>query len=232
MKSFQKKWKTVGFIPRKLDNNLWSEFSNLQKIYFDRLKSGYQKLSTEQEELQKNKLASIENLKTFTYSEDPNILKNEFHEHLKSWNTLGKLTEENEEKIYHSFSNALIFGVKNINLDVNIKNELLKDLKLLLLQGDLKRLQKELQNARTKHSSLNAELIQLQNNLAFFSDSSSNNPLFKNVEKQIESCQNKISKAYEDYIGLKKIKNLQSKITKQAKESVVLNEENETSKKV
>ena len=231
MKSFQKKWKTVGFIPRKLDNNLWSEFSNLQKIYFDRLKSGYQKLSTEQEELQKNKLASIENLKTFTFSEDPNILKNEFHAHLKSWNTLGKLTEENEGKIYHSFSNALIFGVKNINLDVNIKNELLKDLKLLLLQGDLKQLQKELQNAKTKHSSLKAELIQLQNNLAFFSDSSSTNSLFKNVEKQIESCQNKISKAYEDYIGLKQIKNLQSKIAKQAKESVVLNEENETSKK-
>ena len=34
-----------------------------------------------------------------------------------------------------------------------------------------------------------------ENNLAFFSNSSSENPLFKNVEKQIKTCQNKIDKA-------------------------------------
>ena len=39
MKDIQKQWKTVGFVPRKLDNKLWKEFSDIQKLYFDRLKS-------------------------------------------------------------------------------------------------------------------------------------------------------------------------------------------------
>ena len=60
-------------------------------------------------------------------------------------------------------------------------------------------------------NSLKSELTQLENNLEFFSNSSSENPLFKNVEKQIKSCQNKINRAQEDYIRLKQVKNSQDK---------------------
>jgi phage shock protein A len=84
-------------------------------------------------------------------------------------------------------------------------------LNLLILQSDPDRLQQELQEARTIVNSLKSELTQLENNLEFFSNSSSENPLFKNVEKQIKSCQNKISKAQEDYIRLKQVKNSQDK---------------------
>ena len=92
------------------------------------------------------------------------------------------------------------------------------DLNALILQGDSKRLQQELQTARTNVSSLKAELTQLENNLAFFSNSSSENPLFKNVEKQIKTCQNKIDKATEDYIRLKQIRNSQEKSAKEVSE--------------
>ncbi|MDA9157440.1 DUF349 domain-containing protein, partial [Flavobacteriaceae bacterium] len=36
MKDLQKEWRGVGFVPRKLDNKLWDEFSEVQKIFFDR----------------------------------------------------------------------------------------------------------------------------------------------------------------------------------------------------
>ena len=39
--------------------------------------------------------------------------------------------------------------------------------------------------------------------------------LFKNVEKQIKTCQNKIDKATEDYIRLKQIRNSQEKSAKE-----------------
>ena len=54
----------------------------------------------------------------------------------------------------------------------------------------------------------------MENNLTFFSNSSSENPLFKNVEKQIKSCQNKIDKATEVYIRFKQIRNSQEKSAK------------------
>ena len=39
MKDFQKEWKTIGFVPRKLDNKLWKEFSDVQKEYSDTIKA-------------------------------------------------------------------------------------------------------------------------------------------------------------------------------------------------
>ena len=220
MKDLQKEWRGVGFVPRKLDNKLWDEFSEVQKIFFDRLKTGFQHLSSEQEAMQKEKLAQIDKLKTFTFSSDIKVLKEEYNNFWDTWKAISRLDTGNQEKINYSFSNALLAGVKKVELDKDAKNEVLIDLNALILQGDSKRLQQELQTARTNVSTLKAELTQLENNLAFFSNSSSENPLFKNVEKQIKSCQNKIDKATEDHIRLKQIRNSQEKSAKKAAENV------------
>ena len=220
MKDLQKEWRGVGFVPRKLDNKLWDEFSEVQKIFFDRLKTGFQHLSSEQEAMQKEKLAQIDKLKTFTFSSDIKVLKEEYNNFWETWKAISRLDTGNQEKINYSFSNALLAGVKKVELDKDAKNEVLIDLNALILQGDSKRLQQELQTARTNVSTLKAELTQLENNLAFFSNSSSENPLFKNVEKQIKSCQNKIDKATEDHIRLKQIRNSQEKSAKKAAENV------------
>ncbi len=220
MKDLQKEWRGVGFVPRKLDNKLWDEFSEIQKIFFDLLKTGFQHLSSEQEAMQKEKLAQIDKLKTFTFSSDIKVLKEEYNNFWDTWKAISRLDTVNQEKINYSFSNALLAGVKKVELDKDAKNEVLIDLNALILQGDSKRLQQELQTARTNVSTLKAELTQLENNLAFFSNSSSENPLFKNVEKQIKSCQNKIDKATEDHIRLKQIRNSQEKSAKKSAENV------------
>ena len=211
MKEIQKEWRVIGFVPRKLDNKLWIEFSDVQKIFFDRLKSGYQRLSSEQEAMQKEKLVQIEKLKAFTFSPDIETLKEEYHNFWDTWKAISRLDTGDQEKINLSFSNTLIDGVKNVKLNNKDKSEILIDLNALILQGDSKRLQQELNKVRTTISVLKTELIQLENNLTFFSNSSSENPLFKNVEKQIKSCQNKIDKATEVYIRLKQIRNSQEK---------------------
>jgi hypothetical protein len=227
MKEIQKEWRVIGFVPRKLDNKLWIEFSDVQKIFFDRLKSGYQRLSSEQEAMQKEKLVQIEKLKAFTFSPDIETLKEEYHNFWDTWKAISRLDTGDQEKINLSFSNTLIDGVKNVKLNNKDKSEILIDLNALILQGDSKRLQKELNKVRTTISVLKTELIQLENNLTFFSNSSSENPLFKNVEKQIKSCQNKIDKATEVYIRLKQIRNSQEKSAKNvAQETEGSTEEN------
>jgi len=227
MKEIQKEWRVIGFVPRKLDNKLWIEFSDVQKIFFDRLKSGYQRLSSEQEAMQKEKLVQIEKLKAFTFSPDIETLKEEYHNFWDTWKAISRLDTGDQEKINLSFSNTLIDGVKNVKLNNKDKSEILIDLNALILQGDSKRLQQELNKVRTTISVLKTELIQLENNLTFFSNSSSENPLFKNVEKQIKSCQNKIDKATEVYIRLKQIRNSQEKSPKNvAQETEGSTEEN------
>ena len=211
MKDIQSQWRTIGFVPRKLDNKFWTEFSDIHKVYFDRLKSGYQKLSPEQETLHKEKLNHIEKLKAAKFSNNLDTLKKEYLDYWDSWQAFSRLDSSKNEKMNLSFSNTLLAVVKKVAIEKKAKKEVLNDLNLLILQSDPDRLQQELQEARTIVNSLKSELTQLENNLEFFSNSSSENPLFKNVEKQIKSCQNKISKAQEDYIRLKQVKNSQDK---------------------
>ena len=211
MKDIQSQWRTIGFVPRKLDNKFWTEFSDIHKVYFDRLKSGYQKLSPEQETLHKEKLNHIEKLKAAKFSNNLDTLKKEYLDYWDSWQAFSRLDSSKDEKMNLSFSNTLLAVVKKVAIEKKAKKEVLNDLNLLILQSDPDRLQQELQEARTIVNSLKSELTQLENNLEFFSNSSSENPLFKNVAKQVKSCQNKISKAQEDYIRLKQVKNSQDK---------------------
>ena len=211
MKDIQSQWRTIGFVPRKLDNKFWTEFSDIHKVYFDRLKSGYQKLSPEQETLHKEKLNHIEKLKAAKFSNNLDTLKKEYLDYWDSWQAFSRLDSSKDEKMNLSFSNTLLAVVKKVAIEKMAKKEVLNDLNILILQSDPDRLQQELQEARTIVNSLKSELTQLENNLEFFSNSSSENPLFKNVEKQIKSCQNKISKAQEGYIRLKQVKNSQDK---------------------
>ena len=211
MKDLQREWKTIGFVPRKLDNKFWTEFSDIHKVYFDRLKSGYKKLSPEQETLHKEKLNHIEKLKAAEFSNDPDTLKKEYLNYWDSWQAFSRLDSIKDEKMNLSFSNTLLAVIKKVAIEKIAKKEVLNGLNILILQSDPNRLQQELQEARTIVNSLKGELTQLENNLEFFSNSSSENPLFKNVEKQIKSCQNKISKAQENYIRLKQVKNSQDK---------------------
>jgi hypothetical protein len=211
MKDMQSQWRTIGFVPRKLDNKFWTEFSDIHKVYFDRLKSGYQKLTPEQETLHKEKLNHIEKLKAAKFSNDPDTLKKEYLDYWDSWQAFSRLDSSKDEKMNLSFSNTLLAVVKKVAIEKMAKKEVLNDLNILILQSDPDRLQQNLQEARTIVNSLKSELTQLENNLEFFSNSSSENPLFKNVTKQVKSCQNKISKAQEDYILLKQVKNSQDK---------------------
>jgi hypothetical protein len=229
MKTIQKEWKSVGFVPRKLDNKLWSEFSEVHKTFFDRIKSGYQHLSPEQEALEKQKLAAIELLKQTEFSEDPEKLLAELTESWQQWNAIAKIGGQTEFELNKNFSTALSKAIGKASLDKKEQKEVLFKLDSILLQNDPNKLQKELNEIKSSLSKLKTERTQLENNLEFFSHSSSENPLYKNVEKQIKSCQTKIDKTQEEYIRLKQIKNAQIKLANQQAEDALENEENHES---
>lgn len=215
MKTIQKDWKSVGFVPRKLDNKLWAEFSEIHKTFFDRIKSGYQHLSPEQEALQNEKTAAVEALRSKQFSEEPEQLLAELTESWENWNAMSKIGGQTELELNKKFTIALSQAIGKVSLDKKAEKEVQFKLNAILLQNDPNKLQKEFNEIKSTLSKLKTERTQLENNLEFFSHSSSENPLFKNVEKQIESCQNKIDKAKEEYIRLKQIKNAQIKLANQ-----------------
>ena len=211
MKDIQKEWKTIGFVPRKLDNKLWKEFSNTHRDFFDRIKSGYKKLSQQQEDLIKEKNQFLEKLKIKEMKSDSKVIKDEFDDNWDEWQKLGTLNIKNESKLNQLFSKLFIDKIKNLKIEKKLSQELITYFTSKILENDPMSLEKEFQNSKTILSNLKSELTQLENNLEFFTNSSSENPLFKNVEKQIENCQNKIEKAQDHHIFLKQLKNIQIK---------------------
>ena len=211
MKDIQKEWKTIGFVPRKLDNKLWKEFSNTHRDFFDRIKSGYKKLSQQQENLIKEKNQFLEKLKIKEIKSDSKVIKDEFDDNWDEWQKLGTLNIKNESKLNQLFSKLFIDKIKNLKIEKKLSQELITYFTSKILENDPMSLEKEFQNSKTILSNLKSELTQLENNLEFFTNSSSENPLFKNVEKQIENCQNKIEKAQDHHVFLKQLKNIQIK---------------------
>ena len=211
MKDIQKKWKTIGFVPRRIDNKLWKEFSITHRDFFDRIKSGYKKLSQQQEDLMNEKTQFLERLKNEEIKSDSKLIKEEFDYNWKEWQKLGTLNIKNESKLNQSFSKLFVNRIKKIKLEKKVSQELIIYFTSTILENDPVSLEKEYQNSKTILTNLKSELTQLENNLEFFTNSSSKNPLFKNVEKQIKNCQNEIEKAQEQYVFLKQIKNIQKK---------------------
>ena len=107
MKDFQKEWKAIGFVPRKLDNKLWKEFSDIQKEYFNRLKSGYEHISPEKEILINKKKSFLDKIKNVIFTDEIDLIKEEYSTHLTKWNQLESLDSKNEIKMNESFSNIL-----------------------------------------------------------------------------------------------------------------------------
>ena len=223
MKNIQKEWKSIGFVPRKLDNSLWSDFSVIHKEFFDRIKSGYQYLRPEQEELKKEKMAAIEDLNISRFPQDPEELSIELTKSFEGWNAIPKIGGQIEFELNRKYTSKLTKIVGEVCLDKKAQKKILFKLDSILLQNDPDKLQKKLIEVKSSLGKHKTELTQLQNNLEFFSHSSSENPLFKNVEKQIKSCQTKIDKAHEEYIRLKQIDKTQMEIESQK----VIEEDNE-----
>ena len=211
MKGFQKKWKTVGFIPRKIENKLWMDFSKIHKDYFDRLKLGYKKISHEQEKLLIEKKSYLEKIKSNQFDKSIESIENQLEKHVQNWNNLGVLDAKNESKMNQVFFKNLTIEVKNADLEKDELKHVLKTINTKMFEYDSNLLDIEYDNIKSQLSNLKSELTQLENNLEFFSNSSSENPLFKNVEKQIKNCEKKIEKFHEEYIYLKKIKTSKSK---------------------
>ena len=215
MKNIQKEWKSIGFVPRKLDNSLWSDFSVIHKEFFDRIKSGYQYLRPEQEELKKEKMAAIENLNTSKFTQDPEELSIELTKSFEDWKAIPKIGGQIDFELNRKYTSKLTKIIGEFSLGKKAQKKILFKLDSILLQNDSEKLQKKLIEVKSSIGKHKTELTQLQNNLEFFSHSSSENPLFKNVEKQIKSCQTKIDKAQEEYFRLKQIEKTQMEIESQ-----------------
>ena len=182
-KKIQSDWKKIGHVPRKFSDDIWKKFKSSCNYYFDRYHNQKNALSDEQKEIIDHKIAFVEALKVEDYTTKDTITNL-----MGSWNQLGT-TPRGSKAVDLKFNKFVDGLLSKLSLD---KSEivLLKFKNIIngyLANNDIRKLDSELVFVRKKIDESVREIQQLENNLSFFSNASDDNPMVKNVHKNIDT---------------------------------------------
>ena len=185
-KKIQSDWKKIGHVPRKFSDDIWNKFKTSCNYYFDRYHNQKNALSDDQKEIIAQKTAFVEALKVedYTTKDSLTIL-------MDSWNQFGS-TPRGSKAVDLQFNRFIDSLLSKLSLD---KNEivLLKFKNIIngyLANNDNRKLDSELVFVRKKIDESIREIQQLENNLSFFSNASDDNPMVKNVHKNLNTYKN------------------------------------------
>ena len=179
----EKKWQ----VSRKHSEKLWTEFKIKTNNFFEKIKGKKQDFNDQQKEIVKIQKEFLNNLKNQEIPQTPKKYEAFILKISENWFEIRNNDLGNQEKLIINF---LFENWNNISLAKN-KLELKKyETKLLFIQNDKQSFDNEHSIIKKKIEDLTNELNQLENNLDFFSESSSNNPLLTDVNDKINKLNN------------------------------------------
>jgi hypothetical protein len=221
MKSIQTDWKKTGRISRKLSNKLWEEFKALTNLYFDRLKNKTEALSAADQAQLASQNNFVEALLKTEAPSTPKKLENFIDEQAAQWFSLNPQpnTPAQKKLIQHL---AQLWDATSLSAKDKAVQKF--NTQLALIKNDATGLNKEHNALKKKIDEINTELIQLQNNLQFFSSSSNENPAVVEVTTKIEKLSAQ-KEAFQEKSNA--IKSLKRKLNKQ-QETEEVNQETDT----
>ena len=185
-KKIQADWKTIGHVPRKDSDRIWKRFKSACNHYFDRLHEKKSDITQEQAKVIEAKKGMLDEIKSFLDSKE--ISLESVDEYRKQWRNLGRLPE----KVRHlesKFGKQLDVAYKKLGLDKQ-ESEFFKFKNLVdgyAEENNTRKLDNEQLFVRKKVDEITREIKQLENNISFISNASEDNPLVKNVYKNIDN---------------------------------------------
>ena len=186
MKKIQADWKRIGHVPRKDSDKIWKQFKAACNHYFDKLheqKDSENKVENEAFEKKEKFLDEIQNLElSGKQKEDLKLIRSKIEE----WKAIGRVPY-NKRFIEKKFNKTLDSLFKKLDISQS-EVELIKyDNKLESLnnQEDSKKLDNELFFIKKRVDEAKQEINQLENNLLFFQHVDENNPVVREVRKNI-----------------------------------------------
>lgn len=189
MKQVQSDWKKIGHVPRKFSDEIWKRFKAACNHYFDRYHNQQNTINKEQQEVVEAKKAFLDEFRNEEKPTRETILKA-----IESWNALGRLPR-NMRHLEGKFNKE----IEKLLVDISIDKKEVAMLKFTgvvdayLADGDTQKLDSEQLFVRKRIDEIGKEIQQLENNLGFFSNAKVDNPLVKNVHKQIDEFKSELA---------------------------------------
>lgn len=129
----------------------------------------------------------LEELKSFEMTGDHNADLDAIKQHIAHWKSLGKVPhtrrhiEGKFNRMLDTFFDKLSMGKKEGEL-VKFTNRVAN----MMEEKDQRRIQKEFTFLQRKVDEVQSDIMQLENNMMFISGADKNNPLMKEINKNIE----------------------------------------------
>ena len=190
-KQIQEEWKTIGHVPRKFSDKLWTEFRAACNEYFEKLKEQKTELNAEEIEAFEKKKAYLETIKTFELIGEHKADLDAIKAHIESWKSFGRVpfARRHIEGKFNKILDALFEKLSSSKKD----NELVRYANRIdNLSGaeNTRKLDNEKVFIMRKVEEVQNNLFQLENNIQFFGRAKADNPMVKevmdNIEKQKE----------------------------------------------
>ncbi|MCF6131857.1 DUF349 domain-containing protein [Flavobacterium sp. WG47] len=206
-KQIQEEWKTIGHVPRKFSDKLWAEFRAACNEYFEKLKE--QKSEVNEEELQafESKKAYLETIKGFELVGDHKTDLDAIKAHIETWKGFGKVPFARRH-IEGKFNKILDFLFEKLSSSKK-DNEMARYANRIdNLSGadNTRKLDNEKVFIMRKIDEVQGNLFQLENNIQFFANAKSDNPMVKEVMKNIEKQKEELATWKEKLKQLRSIK--------------------------
>lgn len=206
MKKIQEDWKHIGHVPRKFSDSLWKEFKQICNSYFDRLHTERNKeIEAEMQNFDKKK-EYLESLKGFELTGDHKTDLDAIKVHIENWKNIGVVPQTRRHiegkfnKILDALFDKLSMSKKDAEL-VKFHNKI----EHLIENNDSRRLHNESVFVHRKIDEIQSEIFQLENNVQFISNAKADNPLVKEINKNIDRHKDELKLWKEKLMQLKNI---------------------------
>ncbi len=102
----QAKWKTIGFVPKKVNNQIFEEFRSLCDAFFEKKSEFFKGVRGEMDENLDKKRALTEQAKALKYSTDWKSTTDKLIAIQKEWKTIGPVPRKYSDAIWKEFVTA------------------------------------------------------------------------------------------------------------------------------
>jgi len=191
----QKKWKTLGPVPRKHKDEIWHRFRKACNTFFDKKSEHFSSRGDEQDKNLELKRALIEKMKTFELSEDNQANFKTLNQIQKEWTEIGHVPIKFKDEVTKEFRALINEVYDKLDLDDGEKMKLQFRNKIEAFKNSPKsfnRLRNERDKIITRMDKLNSNIVLWENNIGFFAKSKNAESMIKDFEKKIEQAKDSV----------------------------------------
>lgn len=192
IKKTQNDWKKIGHVPKNESDKIWNKFKESCDVFFKRYNEIKKKGTAEENQAFAKKEKLFIELESYKLNDKKEFNINEIERFSKEWATIGDVPK-NKIIIDANFEKLISKLIENIGISDKEALDLKYNLKIQKITKNPTKLKKEASVVKKMIDKTKSEIIQLENNLQFFSNVQDDNPLVVEVREKINKQKVKLN---------------------------------------